>query len=73
MMNDPRVSGQAVTGRAGLCASCAHEEIVRSARGSEFILCRLSRTDPRFPRYPPLPVVACPGYVRAPNQPCPSA
>jgi hypothetical protein len=68
MMNDPRASGQAMAGRAGLCADCAHTEIVRSARGSEFVFCGLSRTDPRFPKYPPLPVVACPGYLRAPDR-----
>jgi len=34
-----------------------------SARGSVFILCELSRTDPAFPRYPNLPVLRCSGYV----------
>ena len=28
------------------------------------MLCRLSLTDPRFPKYPRLPVVACLGYQR---------
>ncbi len=28
-----------------------------------FFLCQLSSTDPRFPKYPPLPVLACPGYA----------
>jgi hypothetical protein len=65
MMNDPEGSGQAIDGRAGLCASCAHAHTVRSARGSEFLLCRWSFTDPRFPKYPTLPVVACAGYERA--------
>jgi hypothetical protein len=65
MMNDPPRSGQAAGGNAGLCATCSHRQIVRSARGSEFVLCRLSFTDPRFPKYPPLPVVACAGYHRA--------
>jgi hypothetical protein len=37
-------------------------QIVRSARGSEFVLCRLSFSDPRFPKYPPLPVLECAGY-----------
>lgn len=26
------------------------------------MLCELSKTDPRFPKYPRLPVLACPGY-----------
>lgn len=46
---------------AGLCASCAHRELKASAT-SVFLRCRLSETDPRFLRYPPLPVLACPGY-----------
>jgi hypothetical protein len=36
--------------------------MVVSGRGSRFVLCRLSVDDPRFPRYPPLPVVQCSGY-----------
>ena len=51
--------------RAGLCASCVHAQLVTSSRGSTFYLCRLSFTDPRFPRYPPLPVVTCAGYEPA--------
>jgi hypothetical protein len=27
-------------------------------------MCELSKTDPRFPRYPPLPVIVCAGYER---------
>jgi hypothetical protein len=48
--------------RAGLCATCAHSKIVKSERGSVFILCMRSKTDPAFPKYPPLPVRACAGY-----------
>jgi hypothetical protein len=51
--------------RAGLCATCVHAQVVTSSRGSTFYLCRLSFTDPRFPRYPPLPVLRCAGYERA--------
>jgi hypothetical protein len=48
---------------AGLCASCAHQRVVRNTRGSEFSLCERSRDEPeRFPRYPRLPVTRCPGY-----------
>jgi hypothetical protein len=49
---------------AGLCDTCVHQQIVRTTRGSEFSLCRRSRTDPRFPKYPRLPVAACRGYER---------
>jgi hypothetical protein len=64
MMNDPRGFGQAQRdGAVGLCGRCAHAQVIVNDRGSEFYLCRLSATDPRFPRYPTLPVVACPGFV----------
>jgi len=55
--------------RAGLCARCIHAQQVTSSRGSTFVLCRLSFTDPRFPRYPPLPVIACDGYEPRPENP----
>jgi hypothetical protein len=55
--------------RAGLCATCAHVQRVGSSRGSVFYLCRLSFTDPRFPRYPSLPVMACAGYTRTGETP----
>jgi len=47
----------------GLCASCLHARQIESARGSRFILCRLSETDLRFRKYPHLPVVACDGHA----------
>jgi len=50
------------TARAGLCATCRHADVIVSDRGSRFYRCERSRTDPRFRRYPPLPVVACIGY-----------
>lgn len=67
----PRETDQAAL---GLCADCAHARSVRSARGSEFLLCQLSATDRRFPKYPRLPVLACPGYrpKPAPGSPLPS-
>ena len=50
--------------KAGLCDSCIHKKIIRSERGPEFLLCELSKTDPRFRKYPPLPVLVCDGYRR---------
>jgi hypothetical protein len=52
---------------AGLCETCRHQQLVGNTRGSEFSLCRRSRTDPRFPKYPRLPVMACPGYEPEPE------
>jgi hypothetical protein len=49
--------------RAGLCATCVHSRRIVSARNQTFVLCALSETDPRFPKYPRLPVVGCSGYV----------
>jgi hypothetical protein len=46
----------------GLCAACAHQRVVGNTRGSTFSLCGLSRVDDRFPRYPRMPVSACPGF-----------
>jgi hypothetical protein len=46
----------------GLCAACRHARQIRSDRGSRFWLCERSRTDPAFPKFPPLPVRACVGY-----------
>ncbi len=46
----------------GLCGACRHSRVIRSARGSIFRLCERSTTDPRFPRYPNLPVLDCVGF-----------
>jgi hypothetical protein len=51
---------------AGLCATCRHARVITSSRGSRFILCERSRFDPRYPRYPGLPVLACAGFEEAP-------
>jgi hypothetical protein len=47
---------------AGLCDRCTHQRIVRNTRGSVFSLCGKSREDERFPKYPPIPVLRCPGF-----------
>ncbi|HEX5727439.1 MAG TPA: hypothetical protein VFX98_18350 [Longimicrobiaceae bacterium] len=49
----------------GLCAVCANAKVVETRRGSRFYLCTLSEVDPRFPRYPNLPVLRCLGFVPA--------
>lgn len=46
---------------AGLCAGCRHARVVES-RTSVFACCGLAWSDPAFPRYPRLPVVACAGH-----------
>ena len=61
----PRVSPH-----PGLCASCLNSRLIAGAN-SRFWLCELSRTDPRFPRYPRLPVLRCDGYQPTPERPHP--
>ena len=39
--------------------------MVGNARGSVFFRCARAESDARFVRYPPLPVLACPGYEDA--------
>lgn len=51
---------------AGLCASCRHARRVASRRGSLFLLCGRAADDPRFRRYPPLPVLRCAGHEPGP-------
>ncbi|HEX4075991.1 MAG TPA: hypothetical protein VHX49_11380 [Candidatus Acidoferrales bacterium] len=50
-------------GREGLCADCVFARRIESARGSRFVLCEKSRTDPAFAKYPRLPVIACCGFT----------
>jgi len=55
----------------GLCASCQHSRTITSSKGAAFTRCELSFTDPRFERYPALPVIRCEGYTaqRLPSSP----
>jgi putative transposase len=47
---------------SGLCPTCKHMFRVETPRGSVFIMCKLSKRDPSFPKYPRLPVLECLGY-----------
>lgn len=60
------MNAQPVDPRVGLCSACVHARTVPGARGSRFWLCELSRSDPRYRRYPPLPVLTCAGFEEAP-------
>jgi hypothetical protein len=60
-----RGADRQVPPRAGLCDTCAHQQLVRNTRGSTFSLCRRSREDPAYPRYPRVPVRSCPGYQQS--------
>jgi hypothetical protein len=52
----------------GLCADCAFSKVIDTGR-STFHLCVRGLTDPRYSKYPPLPVMACPGYQRLESGP----
>jgi len=54
---------------AGLCADCRHARTISSDRGSAFVMCQLSASDPTFPKYPRLPVLSCAGYSRKTTPP----
>jgi hypothetical protein len=45
----------------GLCGSCVACRVVQTGR-STFYLCERSRTDPRYRRYPVIPVRSCAGF-----------
>jgi len=53
--------------RYGLCADCRHARRIKSARGSEFLLCERSEQEPEYPRYPRLPVLSCKGHEPDPR------
>jgi hypothetical protein len=47
----------------GLCGACLHVRVIRSGRGSVFLMCeRGLRKEPGYVKYPPLPVVRCAGH-----------
>ncbi|HEU4975851.1 MAG TPA: hypothetical protein VFT50_12225 [Baekduia sp.] len=47
----------------GLCDACAHQKRVGNTRGSTFSMCLLGAADPDWPKYPRMPVLACPRYA----------
>ncbi len=47
--------------RVGLCRSCRHARQVPTTRAL-YWLCQLAAHDPRFEKYPRLPVLQCAGY-----------
>jgi hypothetical protein len=49
--------------RVGLCATCRHARVLETPR-SVFWRCLLAAEDPRFDKYPRLPVIECIGYAR---------
>ncbi|UCF66557.1 MAG: hypothetical protein JSV80_12270 [Acidobacteriota bacterium] len=52
----------------GLCPGCRHVQKIDTRRGSRFYRCRLASSDPRFARYPRLPVTDCSGFERCADE-----
>ena len=50
----------------GLCLHCRHSRRVPTPRAI-YWLCELAASDPRFEKYPRLPVRSCPGYEPRPE------
>lgn len=48
--------------RLGLCADCRWRRDQPNRRGQTFHRCARADEDDRFSRYPPLPVLRCPGH-----------
>ena len=63
MPRDPNATFDA---SAGLCSLCLYARTVESSKGSLFWLCERSKDDPRFRKYPVLPVVRCDGFEAEP-------
>jgi hypothetical protein len=45
-----------------LCEKCRWMREVTTPKGSRFLLCQLSQTNPGYPKYPPQPVIRCQGH-----------
>ncbi|MBI3296986.1 MAG: hypothetical protein HYZ75_02395 [Elusimicrobia bacterium] len=47
----------------GLCGRCRHAKELHTKGGSVLYLCGLAASDPRFDKYPRLPVLRCDGHA----------
>ena len=66
-MSDRPTAPPPTGSKAGLCDTCAHQQVVRNTRGSSFSLCLRSRTEPEYAKYPRVPVLQCPGHEPRPQ------
>ena len=51
--------------RVGLCETCIYAKVIQNQRESLFLLCKYSKIDPSFRKYPNLPVTVCTAYKEA--------
>ena len=66
MRRDAPESPSRLLADGGCCGSCRHAELKTAVR-SVYVWCRRSKTDSRFPKFPQLPVIECPGHERFPR------
>jgi hypothetical protein len=45
-----------------ICSGCVERKIVRSGKGSVFLLCQVGIANQSWPKYPPQPVERCPKF-----------
>ena len=57
-----RARRQASVMTRSLCETCTWMREIVTPKGSRFLLCQLSQSNPNYPKYPPQPVVRCEGY-----------
>jgi hypothetical protein len=60
--SSPRFEPTDIRTTAGLCGHCEYAIVRPTRRGTVYLRCGRAATDPRFAKYPRLPVVNCPGY-----------
>ncbi|MEK7857518.1 MAG: cysteine-rich CWC family protein [Elusimicrobiota bacterium] len=55
---------ESIIAAAGLCASCRKSKRLTTKTGSAIYRCALAETDPKFTKFPRLPMADCPGYLK---------
>ncbi|MCY3881933.1 MAG: hypothetical protein F4X89_12645 [Dehalococcoidia bacterium] len=53
----------------GLCSLCRYARVVRSGRGSSFLLCEQAADDPSLRKYPALPRTSCHAFAPTVSEP----
>jgi hypothetical protein len=62
---DSQIPGAMVPYPSSICHTCGHLRIIRSGKGSVFLLCEAKPPVPDWPKYPRQPVFSC--HLRCPK------
>jgi hypothetical protein len=46
----------------GLCGECRHARALTSSGGATYYQCLRAEADPRYSKWPRLPILQCPGF-----------